>query len=182
MKTLTIKNLLDSNSLKKAINSIKSRGKKLDSDIQLAVCSAIQNHAEHYSTTLTNQLVEAMPKGSRVNALREFIETFSGMSYSQEEKCFVNDKSKKADIKGAMGSVWTDFKPEPQFKGFDLEASIKKLLDQAVKMAGDENPEHQSKIKLDLEQLQQLGDVVGMEISIAKEAEEEAEEVLKKAS
>ena len=158
----------------KAIKSIQTRGKKLDADIQLTACSALNHCAEHNDPIYINRLIESMPKGSRVNALREFIAKFGNVIYNEETKEFNYQKGKKADIEGAMESMWTEFKPEPEFKGFDLEASIKKLLDQAVKMAGDENPDHQSKINLDLEQLQQLGEVVGMEISITKEVESKA--------
>ena len=166
MKTLTIATLLNSDDTVKSIASIKKLGAKLDDLIQLTACSAIQNHAIHFSTNLINDLIAAMPKGSRVNALREFITQYSGCSYDEATKLFVNDKSKTANVEGAMGVMWTEFKPEPTYHAMNLQAEIKKLLDKAVKAMNDSNPEHKAKNEIDVNQVIALGAVIGLQLDL----------------
>lgn len=110
--TANVKFIVGATAINKAIDSIATRGAKLDKDIQLAALSVIKHHADHGDFTLTNRLVDNMPKGSRVNALREFIERFSGMAFDKETKQFVHVKGKKADLQGASEVMWTSFKPE----------------------------------------------------------------------
>lgn len=171
MSKLTIANLLNADNLATAIKSIKTRGAKLDQDIQIAACSAIKNHSEHFSTNLVNDLIAALPKGSRVNALREFINTFSGCSYDEVTKLFVNDKSKTADIEGAMDVKWTEFKPEPAYHALKFDAEIKKLLDKAVKAMNDTNPENVAKNDINIEHVIALGKVIGVDIVVPESVE-----------
>lgn len=102
-------------SINAAIESIQRRGKKLDKDIQIAALSAMQHHVEHGDVTLINRLVSAMPKGSRVNALRTFIDTFGAVRYDTESKRFVHVKGKTFNIEAAMKVMWTEFKPESAY-------------------------------------------------------------------
>lgn len=99
----------------KAIASIQTRGKRLDKDIQIAALSAMQHHAEHGDTMLINRLIAALPVGSRVNALRTYIETFGGVRYCADAKAMVHVKGKVFDIEGAMNVMWNVFKPESAY-------------------------------------------------------------------
>ena len=125
-------------SIKSAIDSIARRGKKLDRDIQVAALSAMQHHVEHGDVTLINRLVEAMPKGSRVNALRAFIETFGAVRYDTDEKNFVHVKGATFRLDEAMQVMWSEFKPETAyqpitdpFKRFDqLVSAFEKDIEQ----------------------------------------------------
>ena len=99
------------------IGSIKRRGKNLDTDIQLAALSAMQHHSLHGDTTLINRLVKAMPSGSRVNALKAYIETFGKVSYRKGE--FVHNKHKEFNLNGALERHWTTFKPEKAYQSID---------------------------------------------------------------
>lgn len=114
--------------INKAIDSIASRGKKLDRDIQQAAISAMAHHSEHGDVTLVNRLVDNMPKGSRVNALRDYIQHFGACGYDEASKAFVHAKGKAFDLEGAQGRVWTDFKPEPEYQPFDAAAAIAKIV------------------------------------------------------
>jgi hypothetical protein len=105
--------------LSHSIASIKRRGKRLDKDIQSAALGAIAHHALHGQVGPINNLIDAMPAGSRVNALREYIETFGAVTYDPAIKKFVHSKIKKADIKGALKSTWTSHKPDPEYKPLD---------------------------------------------------------------
>lgn len=115
----------------KAINSIETRGKKLDQDIQIAACSIIGHIDEHGDVTLANTLINAMPKGSRVNALLDFINTFGKVSYDEAEKAFTFNRDKKTDLVGAVGIMWTEFKPEAPYKPLDLQIMLQQLLKKA---------------------------------------------------
>jgi hypothetical protein len=112
----------------KAITSISTRGKKLDRDIWQAAVSAMAHHAQHGDVTLVNRLVEAMPKGSRVNALREFIMAHGKVGWHEEKKVFVHDKEGTFDLEGALSVSWVEFKPEPAYVPFDAEAALRALM------------------------------------------------------
>lgn len=124
-----------------AIEDVRSTGKKLDNMIQVAACSIVQHIGKHGDITLANTLVEAMPKGSRVNALRDFIGTFSKAEYDEATKAFKFNKEKKTDLVGAQAIMWTEFKPEQPYVAFDLQkllASVLKKADAALKDAPQE--------------------------------------------
>ena len=124
-----------------AIEDIRSTGKKLDNMIQVAACSVIQHVGKHGDITLVNTLVEAMPNGSRVNALRDFIVTFSKAEYDEATKAFKFNKEKKTDLAGAQAIMWTEFKPEQPYVAFDLQkllVSVIKKADAALKDAPQE--------------------------------------------
>lgn len=123
MKLLTSKT-----DIVKAIASIQTRGKKLDNDIWVAAVSAMAHHAEHGDVTLVNTLVDAMPKGSRVNALREFILAFGKVTYDEQNKVFAHDKEGTFDLEGAQEKSWVEFKPESEYKPFDALKAIAKIV------------------------------------------------------
>ena len=114
-----------------AIESIRTRGKKLDADIWLAAVSVTAHAEAHGDVTLANTLVDAMPKGSRVNALLAHLECFGKFTYNDKKKELAFDKSKTTDIEGAMGKSWVDFKPETPYKGLDLAKAIVTLIEKA---------------------------------------------------
>ena len=129
--------------IKAAIDSIERRGKKYDRDVQIAALSAMQHHIEHGDVTLINRLVDAMPKGSRVNALRAFIETFGAVRFDAESKTFLHTKGKDCRMDAAMQIMWHEFKPEPAyqpitdpFKRFDQLVS---QFERDMKEMGDDS-------------------------------------------
>ena len=130
--TLTYKLITGTAAICKAIDSIATRGKRLDRDIQVAALSAMQHHVEHGDTTLINRLVESMPKGSRVNALRTYIETFGAVIYDQENKRFAHSKSKTFRLDDAMQVLWTEFKPETEYQSITDPMQLVKQLTQRL--------------------------------------------------
>jgi len=118
----------DPSDISKAIKSIKSRGARLDNDIWIAAVSAMLNHSSFGSTNLLNDLVAAMPQGSRVNALRTFITAFGAVKWHNKKGIFVHDKQGSFDLEGAMSISWVEFKPEPDYKPIDAIALIKALI------------------------------------------------------
>lgn len=132
----------------KAIVSIQTRGKKLDHDIHVAAVSCLAHHKQHGDVTLINRLVEAMPKGSRVNALREFVQAVGGVSYDEKAKAFKHEKGKAFDMEAAVATSWTEYKPEPEYKPFDAMAAMKAMLkrvDDADPAKGDKVTPEQAK-------------------------------------
>lgn len=131
-----------------AIESIRTKGAALDQMIQVAACSVINHIEEHGDITLLNTLIEAMPKGSRVNALRDFLNTFGKVSYDEATKAFAYDKKAKTDLVGAQGIMWTEFKPEQPYVPFDLKALINGLIKKADTAAKDDK--HKEEIDFEL--------------------------------
>ena len=113
--------------LKAAFTSIKTRGAKLDKDIWIASVSAMAHHNEHGDVSLVNELVDSMPKGSRVNALREFILAFGKVTFDEENQIFMHNKEGVFNLEGSMECSWTDFKPEQPYQPIDALALIKAL-------------------------------------------------------
>lgn len=137
---MTLSLITGTNELAAAIESISRRGKKLDRDIQVAAVSAMAHHAQHGDVTLINRLIEVMPKGARVNALREFIIQFGKVNWDTEEKVFKHDATGTFEKEGAIGTSWTEFKPEPEYKPFDALKAISamvKRIDSADPERGD---------------------------------------------
>lgn len=143
-----------------AIEDIRATGKKLDNMIQVAACSVIQHVEKHGDITLVNTLIDAMPNGSRVNALRDFIATFGKVSYDDAAKAFTFDKAKKTDLAGAQAIMWTEFKPEQAYVAFDLQALLASVLKKADKALSDAPQE------VDLELLAALRSVVETPVEV----------------
>jgi hypothetical protein len=122
-----------------AISDISVTGKKLDQMIWVAAVSVTAHAEKHGDVTLANTLVEAMPKGSRVNALLGFLEAFGKFTYDEENKKLGFDKSKTTDIDGAQAQSWTAFKPEPPYQGMNLEMALAALIKKANDRVDSDN-------------------------------------------
>ncbi len=129
-----MKLITDKTALLAAFKSINTRGKKLDDDIWVAAVSAMAHHAKHGDVTIINQLVEAMPKGSRVNALRDFILAHGKVGFDEDNQIFTHDKTGTFDLEGAQEKSWTEYKPDPAYKPVDALALVKAL---AKKISAD---------------------------------------------
>lgn len=122
-----------------AISDISVTGKKLDQMIWVAAVSVTAHADKHGDVTLANTLVDAMPKGSRVNALLGFLEAFGKFTYDEENKKLGFDKTKTTDIEGAQAQSWTAFKPEPPYQGMTLEVALAALIKKANDRIGNDN-------------------------------------------
>ena len=145
-----------------AIEDIRATGKKLDQMIQVAACSVLSHLDQHGDISLVNSLIDAMPKGSRVNALRDFIGTFGKLKYSDAKKAFVYDKAGETDLNGAQSIMWTEFKPEQPYVAFDLKSLIASVIKKAETASSDAN--HKDEVDYDL--LAQLRSVMAVETEI----------------
>ena len=114
-----------------AIEDISATGKKLDGMIWVAAASVIQHTDKHGDVTLAQTLVEAMPKGSRVNALTGYLEAFGKITYDSLAKELKFTKGKNTNMAGAMAKSWVEFKPEPPYHAMTIEAALKSLVGKA---------------------------------------------------
>ena len=138
--TRSIKLITSKDAIISAIKSISGRGAKLDRDIWVAAVSAMAHHNEHGDVTIVNDVVAAMPKGGRVNALRDYILAHGKVKYMAEVKAFVHDRDGSFDLEGAMATSWVEFKPEPEYKPLDalkLVTALAKRISAADADKGD---------------------------------------------
>lgn len=139
MTTATaLKLITDMKALDKAIVSIANRGKKLDSDIQLAGLSCLDMIEKHGNIGPMNRLHAALSKGARKNALLEWGVTFGKLSLNEgadkKESPFVFNREGVTNMALAVENPWYDFQPE---KAIVLEFSLQAMVAQLIKKAED---------------------------------------------
>ncbi len=132
----------------KAINSIKARGAKLETDIHICGVSVLAHADKHGDTTLCDRLVQAMPNGVRRNALVSWMLAWGSIAKldTRDDKeaiaagrLFKKDKSKKFDQASAEGESWTAHKPEPHpLTVFDAQKAVHGVLARIQKLGADE--------------------------------------------
>jgi len=108
---------------------IQTRSRKVDADTQVWAVSAVAHVNTHGDIRpITAMFDGKLGTGLRQNALREFIETFAKVTYSEKGKCFVYDKTADGDTEAAQVNLWTDFKPEPPYQAMNELAMLQQLL------------------------------------------------------
>lgn len=122
----------------KCIESIANRTKKLDTDIHAAAVSCLWHADKHGDITLMNRLIEACGRGRRRNAMREWAIEFGKFGWDMEAKELVYNKRGETRLEEASALAPWDFKPEAEFKPFNLEDSLINLLRRAMKASNDE--------------------------------------------
>lgn len=134
--------------IEKAIDSIKGRGARLDTDIQNAGLAVLLHASEHGDTTLCDRLFNAMPKGARRLALVEWVLAFGQVRVLTQKTdaarlkaghVFGMDRTKVLNIAGAEAKPWHEMRKEAApATAFDVQAQVKSLLTrlQAAKSAG----------------------------------------------
>ncbi len=146
-----------------ALKSIVKCGKRLDRAIQQFAVSAILHGVQHGNVCHVNDLIENMPKGSRVNAVRDWFKTFGPVEYDKKTKKFVIDTALAAIGKAELDAgatlpalvaasvliPWTDFSPEPPYAPIDFAEMILKAVNMAQKRL-DANENKGDKIDVDL--------------------------------
>lgn len=155
-----------------AIADVATTGKKLDEMIHVAAASIVAHIAEHREVSLANQLIEAMPKGSRVNAVIAYFDKVSQATYDSVSKTFTFDRNKSADQELAVSKSWTEYKPEAPYGGMDLRAVMLKMIVAADKALASDNAERKAKDKInakDLADIKLLAATMGIELPKAPE-------------
>jgi hypothetical protein len=94
-----------------------------------------------------------MPKGSRVNALRDYILAHGKVKFNEKEKVFAHDKEGSFDLDGALAISWVEFKPEAEYKPIDVMKLVKALakkVAEAKEEKGDKCSKEQAKAVMGL--------------------------------
>ncbi|APL99463.1 hypothetical protein FDH29_gp05 [Aquamicrobium phage P14] len=128
---------MDKVQIEKAILSIRTRGAKLDNDIQVTGLSILRHVDAHGDITLANRLYLAMPKGSRRNSLALWMVAYGKLKINQDKATskdmpMVFDKSSTTDMVEAAKVKWFEVKPERELdQEFDVKAALASLLARA---------------------------------------------------
>ena len=137
-----------------ALKSIVNSGKRLDRSIQRFAVSAILHATVNGNPCHINDLIANMPKGSRVNAIRDWFKTFGPVEYNKQTKVFDlhKDKAELGRTEITDGAVlpevievsvttpWTDFAPDAPYAPIDFSDMILKAVTVAQKrLDADEN-------------------------------------------
>lgn len=128
-----------------AIAIIKAKGVQFDLAVQEVQLSTLHHAAQHGDITLWIKLFEALPKGSRRNALAEHAEKYGVIAINMDAdqkkrraKPFLYDGSKVTDLTLAAAEPWFEMSPEkPVDLAFDFQAALLALLKKADKAAND---------------------------------------------
>lgn len=137
--TIKTKLIVGTAELNKAIDSIVSRGKKLDQSIQVAGLSILAHIQAHGDVTLLNRLVVEFPKGSRRTAFMHWAAAFGKVlpnpdTETAKERPFLFDKQGNTDLEGAEERPWVEFKPEaPINQVFDFAQALAALIKKATR-------------------------------------------------
>ena len=133
--------------LESAIESIARRGKKLDSDIHQALCSAVWHRLENNDNTLIGRVIDAMPRGSRANAAIKWAEAFGGVTYNgkdNQKRIKFKNSDVNTSLEDAIATPFWELKNvnEGEEYSHDLElkavlAILERRMKKAVE-AGDE--------------------------------------------
>ena len=124
---------MDIKQLSSKIKLIKTNGAKLDALIQDVAIGCIEHAAEHGDVRPANQLWEAMPNGSRRNALGMYLVEYGAIRVNtgkdKEQARFKFQKDFETDITKARAVMWYSFKPEKDLaEEFNLSGKLQSLL------------------------------------------------------
>ena len=124
---------MDINQLSSKIKLIKSNGAKLDALIQDVAIGCIEHAAEHGDVRPANQLWDAMPNGSRRNALGMYLCQYGAMRVNtgkdKDQARFKFNKEFETDVTKARAVMWYSFKPEKDLaEEFNLSSKLQALL------------------------------------------------------
>jgi len=129
--------LIDSNAdLDKAIAAWGAKGKKWAAEGHLLAMSALSLMSKHDDIGPMNRLLLAMPKGTKVKSMKEWMLAFAKLKQNEGQeastKPLVFDKDGAYDLIEAAKNPWFNFSPET---AVDPVFDVKKAIDQIIKRA-----------------------------------------------
>jgi len=122
---------METKKLNQLIASIKRGGAKLDAQIQEAALGCLMQLEEHGNSTPLNMLWEAMPKGSRRNALGVWACKYgkARISTGKDGVRFKLNKEAATDLEAAAANPWYEQTKERALeKEFSLQTRFQSLL------------------------------------------------------
>lgn len=154
-----------------AIADVNVKGKALDELIWATGASIVAHIEEHGNYQMAADLIAAMPKGSRVNALIAYFEAVSKLTFNPIKKALEFDKTKTTNQELAQTKSWVEYKPEQPYNGFDLKAAFTKFMTQAMLANAVTDETKLAKIKISgdhLDALKLVATQMGIELSEPK--------------
>lgn len=155
----------DGKALAKLILGIKRRTASLQNDIHIVAVSCVMHAVEFGNALPATQLIEAITGGSkayaiRANALKKWFEEIGCFVWNNgEQPGFKMDAERRAILKGmdeakAITTIsrvpFWEYAPEPEYKGFDLNARLKSLIAQALKATAEHGDDVKTKVDINL--------------------------------
>ena len=133
---------MDIKQLNSKIKLIRTNGAKLDALIQEVAVGCIEHAAAHGDVRPANQLWEAMPNGSRRNALGMYLVEYGAIRVNtgkdKEQSRFKFKKDFETDVAAARAVMWYSFKPEKDLaEEFNLSGKLHGLLKAYTKALSD---------------------------------------------
>ena len=133
---------MDIKQLNSKIKLIRTNGAKLDALIQDVAIGCIEHAAAHGDVRPANQLWEAMPNGSRRNALGMYLCQYGAIRVNtgkdKEQARFKFKKDFETDAIAARAVMWYSFKPEKDLaEEFNLSGKLQSLLKAYTKALSD---------------------------------------------
>lgn len=133
---------MDIKQLSNKIKLIKTNGAKLDALIQEVAVGCIEHADAHGDVRPANQLWEAMPNGSRRNALGMYLCQYGAIRINtgkdKEAARFKFQKDFETDITAARAVMWYSFKQEKDLaEEFNLSGKLQSLLKAYTKAVSD---------------------------------------------
>ena len=111
----------------KAINSIKTRSKNLERDINTCIIDCMWHAFHHGDVTLMTRLVNALSTGTRVNAVITFVQVFTPLKWNKKKEAFKLGNG-EWNIESAMLTTFQEFMPEKQATTLDVLVALQKIL------------------------------------------------------
>ena len=123
---------MDIKEINKRIKSIRTRGKNIDRDIDIAGCAIMEHAAEHGDYSAANRLVDALPKSARTKAFITWFSDHTPYNWTEKEKCFKlpKDASKRRQfmIAEAKAVPFWEYTVETEPKSLDIDKVIASLF------------------------------------------------------
>ena len=126
---------MDIKQLNTLIARIKTGGAKLDANIQEAALACLEQAEQHGNVIPANKLWQALPNGSRRNALGVWLCKYGKIRINtgkdKDENRFRFDKQGQTDMQGAAQTMWYSTTAErPLEREFNLTSKLLNVLQQ----------------------------------------------------
>ncbi len=133
MTKLNKSELVGAKNIDALIAEITEIGAKLDHKLWIAAVSAMLLHSGCGQTGKINDVLRAMPNGSRTNAMKDFILAHGAVNWNEEKEVFTHDKKGTFDLDGALAKSWTEYKPEQPYRPVDALKLIQAVVTKITK-------------------------------------------------
>ena len=135
----------------KEITNIATTGKRFEKRLHVAAASCVDHFRVHGDNTLINRLIGVLPGAVRGNAIRSWCVAFGGMSYDKKTKELVKDNKSKVNMKKILEVSPFEFKPEPEYKDWDMEEAFVKFMTTAARRIKDNEKREDAHNKVNMD-------------------------------